>query len=130
MEDGSVTVLWFLSSSYFDLGVPWVIQLHLHLFLGPRGPLIEPLIPVPSRPQEKSRSPLQPYKSSQDHCQPIKREKGKRRKRGKGEKRKRNKEKWKKGKREKEKKRKKRKKEKGKREKKRKREKGKKKGEK
>ena len=24
------------------------------------------------RPQEKSTSPLQPYKSSQDHCQPIK----------------------------------------------------------
>ena len=48
-------------------------------FLGPPGPLIEPSMsrPVPSvRPQEKSRSPLQPYKSSQDHCQPIKREKG------------------------------------------------------
>ena len=29
--------------------------------------------PVPPvRPQEKSRSPLQPYNSSQDHCQPIK----------------------------------------------------------
>ena len=35
------------------------------IFLGPRGPLIVPSIPVrpvPSvRPQEKSRSPLQPY---------------------------------------------------------------------
>merc|ERR1712208_238767 len=65
--------------------------------------------PVPSRPQEKSRSPLQPYKSSQDHCcQPIKIEKWekgkkeKKRKRGKEKKRKR--EKGKKGKREKEKK--------------------------
>ena len=68
-------------------------------FLGPPGPLIEPSMsrPVPSvRPQEKSRSPLQPYKSSQDHCQPIKREKEKRRK---GEKEKKKKEK--KGKREK-----------------------------
>merc|ERR1712105_264080 len=77
-------------------------------FLGPRGPLIEPSVPVPSvRPQEKSRSPLQPYQSSQDHCQPIKREKGKKGKREmekkrKGEKAKRRKgEKGKKGKREK-----------------------------
>ena len=56
----------------------------------------------PPVPQEKSRSPLQPYKSSQDHCQPIKREigkkgKGEKEKKGKGEKR----EKGKKGKREK-----------------------------
>ena len=44
------------------------------MFLGPRGPLRVPSIPArPStRPQEKSRSPLQPNKSSQDHCQPIK----------------------------------------------------------
>ena len=33
-------------------------------FLGPQEPLRIPLIPVPSRLQEKSRSPLQPYKSS------------------------------------------------------------------
>jgi len=59
-------------------------------FLGPRGPLIEPSMPVP---QEKSRSPLQPYKSSQDHCQPIKIEKGKRRKGEKEKKRNREKEK-------------------------------------
>ena len=61
----------------------------------------------PSRPQEKFRSPLQPYKSSQDHCQPIKREKGKKGKREKEKKRKgekREKEKMRKEKRRKEKK--------------------------
>ena len=46
--------------------------------------------------QEKSRSPLQPYKSSQDHCQHIKREKVKKGKRGKEKKRKGEKEKKKK----------------------------------
>ena len=44
-----------------------------NLFLGPRGPLGTTLsVHVSVRPQRKSRSPLQPYKSSQDHHQPIK----------------------------------------------------------
>ena len=38
-------------------------------FLGPRGPLRVPS--MTTRPQEKSKSPLQLNKSSQDHCQTI-----------------------------------------------------------
>ena len=84
-----------------------------------RRSLIGTIIIVPSifTHAKKSRSPLQPYKSSQNHCQPIKREKGKREKgkKRKGEKEKRRKrEKEKKRKREKEKRRRREKREKGK----------------
>merc|ERR1712105_82902 len=86
-----------------------------HPFLCLRGPLIEPSISA-SPSVRKKIPPLQPYKSSQDHCQPIKREKGKKGKRRKREKEKRRKgEKEKKRKGEKEKKKKKRKREKEKR---------------
>ena len=40
-------------------------------FLGPRGPLRTPSFARPfARPRQKSKSPLEPYKSSQDHARP------------------------------------------------------------
>merc|ERR1711947_5388 len=77
-----------------------------HPFLGLRGPLIEPSISA--SPSVRKKIPDHLYSlinQSQDHCQRIKREKGKKGKRRKGEKeKKRKREKGKKGKREKEKK--------------------------
>ena len=41
-------------------------------FLGPRGPLRTPSFVRPSvRPRQKSKSPLKPYKSPQDHVRPL-----------------------------------------------------------
>ena len=53
--------LWRVQFEIFESTV-----LEMGNLLGPRGPLIEPSISVrpsrPARPQEKSRSPLQPYR--------------------------------------------------------------------
>ena len=47
-----------------------------HHFLGPRGPLGTPssvrsFVRPSARPQEKSKSPPKPYKSSKDHARPL-----------------------------------------------------------
>ena len=42
-------------------------------FLGPRGPLRTPsFVRSPVCPRQKSKSPLKPYKSPQDHARPRK----------------------------------------------------------
>ena len=53
-----------------------IILLLVRAFLGPRGPLrtpssVCPFVRSSVRPRQKSESPLEPYKSSQDHAGPL-----------------------------------------------------------
>ena len=62
--------LWFISLIHFKWAKNCISK--VQRFLGPRGPLGTPLSARPSvRPQEKSESPLKPYKSSQDHARHL-----------------------------------------------------------
>ena len=53
----------------------WAVKISMNgvymSFLGPRGPLRVPSSVSPLVPQEKSKSPLKPYKSSKDHARPL-----------------------------------------------------------
>ena len=61
----------YMHHAYMEMANSWR-QSALHWsamhFLGPRGPLGTPLS---TRMQEKSESPLKPYKSSQDHARHL-----------------------------------------------------------
>ena len=55
----------FINTSFLSIEI-------LLSFLGPRGPLrIPSFVRPPVFPQEKSKSQLKPYRSSQDHVRPL-----------------------------------------------------------
>ena len=62
--------VWHILIYWYTVWISW--KINCAQFLGLRGPLGTPLFARSfARPRQKSKSPPEPYKSSQDHARPL-----------------------------------------------------------